>query len=384
MIKFSSKVRLALASASLAAIALVGSAAGAQENAQPANEEKAGPAPEELHAKTEQGVTDLYHLAPLPDYTPAKTAWGDPDFRGNWPVDSLGGLNLQRTPEQGNRVYMTDEEYAKSEARMAASREAASKETNAGKLGMGNWVEMTGAGRRTSLLVDPPNGRLPELTPYGKHMAAIGRSSWIPNQTYDWTTDFDSWDRCITRGFPASMFPFRYNNGMAIYQSPGYIVIDLEMIHDARVIPIDNGKHIDPRVLKYMGDSRAHWEGNTLVIDTTNIKPGASPLNMATIGAPFGNTIPMSDQAHVVEKLTMAGPNTLVYTMTYSDPKVYTAPYTIRMDIPRNNDYQFFEYACHEGDVQVRNYIKASRSARERAAAAAAGGAAKVAVKESN
>jgi hypothetical protein len=264
---------------------------------------------------------------------------------------------------------------------MAASREAASKETNAGKLGMGNWVEMTGAGRRTSLLVEPANGRLPELTPYGKQMAAIGRSSWMPNQTYDWVTDFDSWDRCVTRGFPASMFPFRYNNGMSIYQSPGYVVISLEMIHDARIIPIDNGPHNDSRVLEYMGDSHAHWEGNTLVIDTTNIKPGASPLNMATIGAPYGNTVPMSDKAHVVEKLTMAGPNTLVYTMTYSDPTVYTAPYTIRMDIPRNTGYEFYEYACHEGDVQVRNYIKASRAQR---AAAAAGGTAKVAAQASN
>jgi hypothetical protein len=382
----SSKLRLALVSASLGALAFMGSALAAQDG-QPAHQEQAGPPPPELHAITEHAPVDLEHLAPLPDYTPAKTAWGDPDLRGMWPVDSLGGLNLQRTEAQGNRVYMTDDEYAKSEARMAASRDAASKETNAGKLGMGNWVEMTGAGRRTSLLIEPQNGRLPPLTDYGRRMAAIGRSSWIGGQTYDWTTDFDSWDRCITRGFPASMFPFRYNNGMEIFQAPGYVVISLEMIHDARIIPIGDGKHLDSRVLKYMGDSRGHWEGNTLVIDTTNIKPGASPLNMATIGAPFGNTVPMSDKAHVVEKLTMAGPNTLVYTMTYSDPTVYTAPYTIRMDIPRNSNYQFYEYACHEGDVQVRNYIVANRAQRAReaaAATAAAGGAAKVAVKEGN
>ena len=350
--------------------------------AQPNLDEKAGPAPEALYAKTELAPVDLYHLAPIPAYTPKKTAWGDPDLRGMWPIDSLGGLNLQRRPDQGKRVYMTDEEFQQSESRMEASREAASKETNAGKLGMGNWVEMTGAGRRTSLLVDPDDGRLPPLTPYGEHMAAIGRSSWIPGQTYDWVTDFDSWDRCITRGFPASMFPFRYNNGVSIYQAPGYVVVSLEMIHDARIIPIEKAgaPHNDARVKEYMGDSIGHWEGNTLVVDTTNIKPGASPLNMATIGAPFGNTVPMSEKAHVTERFTMAGPDTLVYEMTYSDPVVYTKPYTIRMDIPRNPDYEFYEYACHEGDVQVRNYIVASRAQRAKAAA----GAEQVAVKEGN
>ena len=378
------KLRLAVAGASLAVLAIAGGSVAAQDNTsdqpEPNLEEKAGPPPEALYAKTEQAPVDLYHLAPIPDYTPKKTPWGDPDLRGMWPIDSLGGLPLQRTEAQGNRVYLTDEEFAQREGRMEASREAASKETNAGKLGMGNWVEMTGAGRRTSLLVDPANGRLPELTPYGKHMQAIGRSSWISGQTYDWTTDFDSWDRCITRGFPASMFPFRYNNGVAIYQSPGFVVVDLEMIHDARVIPIEkDGQHNDPRVKEYMGDSIGHWEGNTLVVDTTNIKSGASPLNMATIGAPFGNTVPMSDQAHVTERFTMAGPDTLVYSMTYTDPVVYTKPYTIRMDIPRNSDYEFYEYACHEGDVQVRNYIKASRAQRAKYAAAET-----VAIREGN
>jgi hypothetical protein len=368
-----SKLRLAMASASLAVLALAAGGASAQDS-KPNLDEKAGPPPEALYAKTEQAPVDLYHLAPLPNYTPKKTAWGDPDLRGMWPIDSLGGLPLQRTEAQGNRVYLTDEEFAQREGRMEASREAASKETNAGKLGMGNWVEMTGAGRRTSLLIDPANGRLPALTDYGKHMQAIGRSSWISGQTYDWVTDFDSWDRCVTRGFPASMLPFRYNNGVAIYQSPGFVVIDLEMIHDARVIPIvpkDKVVHNDSRVKEYMGDSVGYWDGNTLVIDTTNIKSGAAPLNMATIGAPFGNTIPMSDKAHVVERLTMAGPDTLVYTMTYSDPTVWTAPFTVRMDIPRNSSYEFYEYACHEGDVQVRNYIKASRAQRAQAAAAA-------------
>ena len=315
-------------------------------------------------------AVDLTVLPPVPHtYQPKRTAWGDPDLRGVWPIDSLGGLPLQRTVEQGNRVFLTNEEYAVREARMEKSRNAAAAETKANKLGMGNWVEMTGAGRRTSLLVDPPNGRLPELTPEGKRLYAIGLSSWVPGQTYDWVTDFDSWDRCITRGFPASMLPFRYNNGIQVLQSPGYVVISLEMIHDARIIPLDGRPFPPPEVKSWMGASRGHWEGNTLVIETRNIRPGASPLNMATIGAPPYNTIPMSDQARVIERLTPVGPDSIVYEMTFSDPVYWTAPWTVRLDWTRNQKYGMFEYACHEGDEQIRNYITASRAQRAKDAA---------------
>jgi len=307
----------------------------------------------------------LFVLPPVPHtYAPKKTAWGDPDLRGMWPIDSIGGLPLQRSQAQGKRVWLTDEEYKVIESRMEKSRGAASAETKAGKLGMGNWVEMTGAGRRTSLLVDPPNGRLPELTAEGKRLNAIGRSSWVRGQTYDWVDDFDTWDRCITRGFPASMLPFRYNNGVQILQSPGYVVINLEMIHDARIIPLDGRPAPASGVTDWMGVSRGHWEGNTLVVETSHIRTGASPLNMATIGAPPNNTIPMSPQAHVTERFTMTGPNAIIYEMTYSDPVYWTGPWTVRADWTRNEKYKFYEYACHEGDEQIRNYITASRAQR--------------------
>jgi hypothetical protein len=315
---------------------------------------------------------ELYVLPPVPKtYQPKKTAWGDPDLRGNWPIDSIGGLPLQRTVAQGNRVWLSDDEYKVVKERMEKSANAAAAETKANKLGMGNWVEMTGAGRRTSLLVDPPNGRLPELTPEGKHLQSIGRSSWVAKQTFDWVTDFDSWDRCITRGFPASMLPFRYNNGIEIFQAPGYVVVDLEMIHDSRIIPLD-GRPMPPgSVTNWMGESRGHWEGNTLVVETGNIRPGASPLNMATIGAPANNTIPMSPKAHVTERFTMTGPNAIVYEMTFNDPVYWTAPWTVRADWTRNDKYVNFEYACHEGDEQIRNYITASRAQRVKDAEAA-------------
>ena len=342
-------------------------AAGAQPSATDAPPVRAGSSMNAtLPPQNEASLPkELYVLPPVPHtYAPKKTAWGDPDLRGMWPIDSIGGLPLQRSVAQGKRVWLSDEEYKVVKERMDKSANAAAAETKANKLGMGNWVEMTGAGRRTSLLVDPPNGRLPELTAEGKRLNAIGRSSWVKGQTFDWVTDFDSWDRCITRGFPASMLPFRYNNGIQIFQSPGYVVIDLEMIHDSRIIPLD-GRPLPPsNVTNWMGESRGHWEGATLVIETSNIRTGASPLNMATIGAPPNNTIPMSNKSHVTERLTMTGPDTIVYEMTYSDPEIWTAPFTVRADWTRNEKYENFEYACHEGDEQIRNYITASRAQR--------------------
>ncbi len=359
MISSRSTLRIALASAILAASvpAMLGSSALAQGAAPAAKAGSAAP-------------QDLTVLPPVPkNYTPKKTAWGDPDFRGIWPIDHLGGLPLQRTTEQGNRVFLNDEEYAAREARMEKSRNAAATETKANKLGMGNWVEMTGAGRRTSLLVSPANGRLPELTEAGERARAAGRSSWVKGQTYDWVDDFDSWDRCISRGFPASMLPFRYNNGIQLFQAPGYVVINLEMIHDSRIIPLDGRGAPPAPVTSWMGASRGHWEGNTLVIETSNIKTGAAPLNMATIGAPPNNVIPMSQQSHVTERLTMTGPDTIIYEMTYNDPVNWKAPFTVRLDWQRNQKYGMFEYACHEGDVQIRNYISSSRAERAKAAA---------------
>ncbi len=330
----------------------------------PAMAQPGGPPAPTTPAPSEAEAPELYRVTPIPNYQPKKTLWGDPDIQGGWPIDSLGGLPFQRTPAQGNRVYLTEEEFQQRERQMDRSRNAAQAETKANKLGMGNWVEMTGAGRRTSLLVEPRDGRLPALTPYGDAMNRLGRSSWVNGQTFDWTTDYDNWDRCITRGFPGSMLPFRYNNGIRILQAPGKVIIDLEMIHDSRIVYLDGRAPPPKEVTNWMGYSRGHWEGNTLVIETTNIRKGASPLNMATIGAPPNNVIPMSDQAKVVERLTLADANTLIYEMTYSDPVVWTAPFKVRMDIPRNDGYEFYEYACHEGNVQARNYISSSRSLR--------------------
>jgi hypothetical protein len=326
---------------------------------------------------------DLTTIAPVPtDFDPPRTSWGDPDLRGTYPIDNIASLPMQRPAQYGDRFYLTEEEYARRQEQANRSDAAYAAEEEAGTIGMGHWVESDASGRRTSLLIEPANGQLPAMTEWAQQRYQSGRSSWTPNTEFNWVSDFDTWDRCVTRGFPASMLPFRYNNGIRVMQGPGHVIISLEMIHDARVIPIVDGPEEmaamrwPDDVRTWMGQSIGYWEGNTLVIETTNIiagdsvpvdayERGPSPLNMATMGVPPFNTIPTSEEAKVTERLTMTGPEHIVYELHYEDPKVFTDSWTARLDWTQDNEYEFFEYACHEGNVQVRNYITASRAARE-------------------
>ncbi len=326
---------------------------------------------------------DLTTIAPVPtDFEPPRTSWGAPDLRGTFPIDNIAQLPMQRPARYGDRFYLTDEEYAQRQEEAGRSDAAYAAEDESGTIGMGHWVESDASGRRTSLLVYPEDGQLPEMTEWAQERYQAGRSSWTPNTHFEWVSDFDTWDRCVTRGFPASMFPFRYNNGIRVMQAPGFFIISLEMIHDARVIPVVANKaeadamRWPEEVRTWMGQSIGWWEGNTMVIETTNIEDGdsvsednyergPSPLNMATFGVPPFNTIPTSKQANVMERLTMTGPDHIVYELTYSDPEVYTDKWTARLDWTRDEEYEFFEYACHEGNVQIRNYITAAAAGVE-------------------
>lgn len=324
---------------------------------------------------------NLEALPPVPtDYTPAKTPWGDYDFRHSYQTEYLGigRILFQRPKEYGNRAWVTDEEFARRLTAAEKSDSSYSAEGQglsvSGTKGLTDWMKRSPFAKRSSLIVDPPNGQLPPLTAKGQKLFETGRSGWVVGQHYDWVTDFDTWDRCITRGFPASMYPNRYNNGIRIFQSPGYIVIALEML-GTRVIPIDDRRAPAAPVEQWMGFSRAHWEGKTLVIETSNIKSGdavsddpmkrsASPAIVTMIGGAPLNTTPMSPQARTVERLTMTSANTLMHELTYSDPETYTAPWTTRTEWIREDGYQFYEYACHEGNQAIRGYIKSSQAER--------------------
>jgi hypothetical protein len=316
---------------------------------------------------TQSAPADLTVIPPVPHtYTPKKTSWGEPDFRGSWPLDQANGRTpLNRDPKQGNRVFLTDEEFAAKQAQVEKLGERYANEEKQDRIGIGHWAETGDASRRTSYIIAPANGRLPEMTAEGKREKALMRSSWRRGQTFDWVTDFDSWDRCITRGLPASMFPFMYNNGIRIFQAPGLVAIQMEMIHETRMVPTNGMPPISNRIHNWLGESRGHWEGpDVLVVETTNLRPGPSITNIGTTGSPPENDTPLSEQASMVERFTMTDPNSIVYEVTWTDPVIFTEPWTARLNWKRNDKYEMFEYACHEGNVQVRNYINASRAQR--------------------
>ncbi|AKH41800.1 hypothetical protein FHS61_002291 [Altererythrobacter atlanticus] len=314
---------------------------------------------------------DLTKLPPIPDdYTPELTEWGEPDLRGRWPIDHLNGLPFQRTEEQGNRVFLNEEELAERQARIDRLAGRYEAEDSEDKIGQGHWVEMGVVNRRTSLLVEPANGRLPEMTEEGKRRSAEMRSSWRREQDFDWLTDFDSWDRCITRGLPASMMPMMYNNGLRIFQAPGLVAIQMEMIHEVRIIPTDGRATVPSQIRNWIGESRGYWEDkNTLVVETDHFRPGPSATNIVTSGSPPENDSPISTEAKLTERFTMTGPDSIIYESHWEDPVIFTAPWGTRLDWKRDSTYEFYEYACHEGNVQPRNYITASRAERAQEAA---------------
>ncbi len=293
-----------------------------------------------------------------PGWAAPKTQWGDPDLRGTYPLDAVGRTPMQRRPEYGNRLLMTDEEYAKAVTDAAEVEAGADREDASNKLGSGNWFEYGTALRQTALIVEPAEtGRIPPLTAEGKALQAGMKSSWN-GQVFEGREDFNSLDRCITRGMPATMLPFPYNNGVRIFQSPGWVVIDFEMIHEQRFIPLDGRPQLADGLKTWLGSSRGHWDGDTLVVETTNFN-GLSP--MAIVGPSNGTAgIPTSTSMKIVEHFTPYGEGKLYYEAWVEDPVVLTAPFKIGYPWVRNNDYKMFEYACHEGNTLLWANIRST------------------------
>jgi len=306
-------------------------------------------------------------------FRPARTSWGDPDLRGTWPVQNVNDARIpfERPEEMGQRARLTEAEFAERLDRAEQSDAEYSDGIGAdGTKGLADWLRSSRMGWQSSLVVDPPDGRLPRLTPEAQALHEAGRSSYKQGQTrFEWVSDMDAFDRCITRGFPAMMMPKPYNNGVRIFQSPGYVVLQLEMF-GPRVVRVGQGGEWPDAVRAWNGSSRGHWDGDTLVIETANIVTGDSATtNVARrSGSPLSNrtlaTLPMGPAAHTLERLTLIEPDTIAYELTYADPEVFTTPWTVAFEWIRDDSYQFYEYACHEGNVHVRTLIETSRARR--------------------
>jgi hypothetical protein len=308
-----------------------------------------------------------------------KTPWGEPDIQANLNMMQAAGIPLERCassvgrggPCDMNKAWRTPEEYKKALDDAAGRGDAARQLLEKGDFGgalLRGVVDPSTPQRQTTLIVDPPTGLLPALTAEGKKRALQMRSGWsLPGESpsYDGPTDFDSWDRCTTRGMPSSMMPYRYNGGFTIWQAPGVVVFDLEMIHDARVIYTDGRPPLQGAHKQYMGESRGRWDGNTLVVETTNYKGGHAPLiNLAVVGSPPGNRFPQSDQMKTTERITRVNDTMWLYEIKTEDPVILTGPFTVRYPMRHDPAYEWWEYACHEGNTIVPNYTSTSRHER--------------------
>jgi hypothetical protein len=264
---------------------------------------------------------------------------------------------------------MTDAEFARRLEEAKKSDAGYQEDVDAhGTVSLAQWVQSAPFARRTSLIVSPANGRLPPMTAQGQALFKAGRNSWVDRQPIDWVADLDSYDRCLARGVASAILPWPNNNGVRVFQSPGFVALQLEVL-GTRIVPIGGDGRNVPR--SWSGASLGHWEGNTLVIETSRIVAGDSVSgdHLKRAGSPITGrghgTVPMGPQARTVERLTMTGPGTLLYRVTYSDPDVFTAPWTAEVEWTRDGGYRMYEFACHEGNG-VREWIMASRAQRQK------------------
>jgi len=294
-------------------------------------------------------------------YTPPMTPWGDPDLQGAYTNNDENGIPLERPESFEGRNL--DDVTATELAELREEREETRVE-RAPLLGVlpgsnpVHWFEHFGAANsRAWLLVDPPDGRIPPMTAAAAARGRGGRGrSSFGNGPFDTMTDFSLYDRCITRGVPGSMMPGIYGNAYAIVQAPGTVSILYEMIHEARVIPLDGRPVPATAVRGYTGIARGRWEGTSLVIETTNFREGATYQGAS------------AEALRLVERFTPVADDTLEWAVTIDDPSTWTAPWTFAMLLKRGGpEVQPFEYACHEGNYGMPNMLSAARQAEANA-----------------
>jgi hypothetical protein len=288
-----------------------------------------------------------------------RTSWGDPDLQGEWTSEGEYGVPFERAATYGTRRFLTDAEYAKrlEDVRIRDERDLARVDVLSGKVDSPNapiphWREYNTTSRRTSLIVDPPDGRLPPRVATARPVPVQRCGSLQRGEPCDTYEDYGLGVRCIVHGggFPDAMFPAVYNANFRIVQAPGLVAISYELIHDTRIIPIDPSPPARaPAIRSYMGTARGHWEGATLVVETTNLK---------------ANTRGSSPGLRLVERFSRTNRDTIEYEVTFIDPATWTTPWTAALTLKgRADDAGVFEYACHEGNHGMRYMLEASRLA---------------------
>ena len=312
------------------------------------------------------GTFSVTSTAQNPGWTLPRTPWGDPDIQGIFTTDNELGVPFERPEAMGDREFVTDAEYVERVAqanRQAAAdaeefvRPAAGGRGGGGVGPPGHWLERGRPSRRTSLVIVPRNGRIPYLNDEARKRSLVAVNMRTSGQRpYDGPDALDHYDRCITRGLPHVIFPTIYNNTSQIVQGPGYVAIRYEMIHDARVIPLDGRPHLPSSLRQYFGDSRGRWEGDTLVVDVTNF-----PTNMVNYRGATGNL-------RLTERFRRIDENTVSYEVTVIDPETFAEPWTAALHLTHADVPDVFEYACHEGNYAMRNILSGARAAEKASA----------------
>jgi hypothetical protein len=281
--------------------------------------------------------------------------WGDPDLQGVWTTDSNFSVPLERPTDVAGKEFLEGKEL---EDALAARAGIIAAVADGGLVGAGppHWYEnLTARSQRSSLIIDPANGRLPAFRPAALERTAAAAASRAAHEPADSWEDRSLWDRCITVGLPYVMFPTGYNNNVRILQAKGYVTITHEMIHDARIVPLDDRPHPSSAIRLYMGDSRGHWEGGTLVVDVTNFHPSITAFHPTARFLGSGATL------HLIERFTRTGSDQLRYEVTIDDPGTFERPYTAVLDLKTQRG-SIYEYACHEGNRGLENILSAARA----------------------
>ena len=291
------------------------------------------------------------------DVQTPRLADGRPDLNGIWNNVGSSHIPLELPDEFAGRVPSQEEidqlVQARSDQRKAATWDG--HENSRGVGAYGNywfdwfWKEPA-AIDAPALLIEPTNGKMPEMTEQAKQSVAYHRE-----HLHDSYSTMETGDRCLSRGTYGIMMPTAYNNGKMFFHTPDHVVILSEMIHNARVIPISSAPHVSDGITQWNGDPRAHWDDNTLVVESRNFKAVANQRGP-------GSRAPQTESRHVVDRFSLIDADTLHYELHVNDPETYSAPWTVAFNYRRDNDYLQYEYACHEGNYAVPNSLSGQRA----------------------
>jgi hypothetical protein len=320
-------------------------------------------------------------LAEPGKFEPKRTDWGSPDIQGTWDFRNL--TPLERPKELADKKTLTPEEADAFRALVlkAADVDNWTEEATLDVEGAYNtfwwdWGTELHDDLRTSLIIDPPNGRLPDITPAAQARMEEQNLFRVPpvRDLFSYSADPTKFrpagpeslglsERCLV-GFNAGppLTPAAYNNNLRIIQTPGYTVLVTEMIHDARIIPMDNRPHLPPEIRRWSGDSRGRWQGNTLVVETTNFTDKTPTFQLPTMlaTATESGAVGTGKDMHLIERFTQISESRLDYEYTITDPNTFVQPFTVSIPM-RTSDGQMFEYACHEGNYSLPGILKGAR-----------------------